>query len=394
MTIANGLGLTNFRTSMPGLLAGLAMGEGMDYPYRSALLPQINTVTIGGFSSDTDAVTISITLPSGVVVPVTVTRASSVPVDDAAAAAALVLLINASGSLRGHVVASSASAVVTLTFQHPNVVYGVATTVVGSTATVAQTQAPGGTAIPVARFVQRGTVVGGPPPSRGAPALAALTSATTAAQISGVTLRRNMLPNGESALSTADDVTPIGKMADVRSEGLVALLNSGGGTAAAGGQIHVVISEAGGDSIGEARASAAGATAEVWTMTPTAAELDFMLQVEWTRSDGSVETTILSSANPDGSATQTEISDGFRASLTQAQADGRLTGFAGSGTTTFILTGPVGQSFTVSNVGEGVVAAVETTPAVPYTVPLPLARASWVDETPEGSVGMAMLRLV
>lgn len=392
--IANGLGLTAFRTSMPGLIAGTPQGEGRDYPYRCALLPQNNTVTIGVFGADADSVTISITLPSGVVVPVTVTRASAVPVDDTAAAAALVLAINAAGSLRGHVVASSAAAVITLTFQHPNVVYGVATSVVAATATVAQTQAPGGTAIPVGRFVQRGTVVGQPPPSRGAPALAALTALTTAAQISGVTMRRNMLPNGESALASADDVVPIGKMADVRSEGPIAMLNSGGGTAQAGGQVHVVISEAGGDSIGEARASAAGATAEVWTMTPTAAELDFLLEVEWTQPDGTVQRTPLVSTGPDGSASQTEISDGFRTSLAQAQADGRLTGFVGSGTSTFILTGPTGQSFVVTNVGEGAVAAVETTPAVPYTVPLPLTRAVWVDEVPEGSVGIVMLRLV
>jgi hypothetical protein len=394
MPIANKFGVTAFSMALAGLVAGVPEGNVKATPYRNAVLPQINTVTITGYGADADAVSLLITMPSGEVITLgPVTRAAGVPADDEAAAAALVALVNARAALRGVVVATNVLGVLTLTFQHPNIYYPVSTTVVACVATVATTQTAGGTAIPIGRFIKRGTMAGGTPVGRAAPAIAPLVSTDTQAVVSAVLARTNMQINPESPLSSAVDVIPVGTMADGVYEGLIPMRNAGGGTASAGGQIHVVVSTSGGNEIGEARAAADGATAEVWTMTPTAAELDFLLEVEWTQTNGQIQRTILQSANPDGSATATEICDGWRAALVRAQADGKLTGFTGGGTATFTLTGPAGQSFVVYDLGEGASANVETTPAVIYTVPLDLARGCWHDEVPAGSVGRVSLRL-
>lgn len=394
MSIANALGRSGFRATITGKRAGLPLGENRVSPGRMALLAKLVGITIAGFGADTDAVTVSITLPDGTVVAETTTRAASVPVDDAAAAAALAVLINARAALRGVVVASSLAAVLSLAFVHPNIDYPVATTVVGCTATVAVTQAAGGSAMAVARFVKRGAVVPSAIPGQGAPAIAPLVASDVAASIWGVLCSRHMAVQAESALANAAEVIPLGETGDVLWEGIVPMRNAGGGTASAGGQVHAVVATTGGNEIGEARAASDGVTAEVWTVTPTASESDFAVEVVWTQTTGEIQRTILQSANPDGSASATEIANGFRTSLTEVQVDGRLTGFAGSGTATFILTGPAGQSFTVDSIGEGAAATVETTPSVPYTVPISLSRAQWIDETPEGAVGDVMVRMI
>src|SRR5688500_11198437 len=110
MTAYNNQGVVSYDTTRAGFVEGQVtdMSLGKMETYRNPLLPQVNTVTITGFGADADSIVLSITLPNGTVVPLTVTRAASVPVDDAAAAAALVLLVNAHASLNGHVEATSA----------------------------------------------------------------------------------------------------------------------------------------------------------------------------------------------------------------------------------------------------------------------------------------------
>ncbi len=105
--------------------------------------------------------------------------------------------------------------------------------------------------------------------------------------------------------------------------------------------------------------------AELWTMTPTAAENQFVILVRVTLANGDVQSVPLDAGEPDGSTTATEICDGWRTAFAAAQADGLLAGLAAGGTTTLTLTAPVGIDFTVSNIGEGVVATVETTNAAP-----------------------------
>jgi hypothetical protein len=110
-----------------------------------------------------------------------------------------------------------------------------------------------------------------------------------------------------------------------------------------------------------ATAAAAGATANVWTGTPTAAN-DTVYQQQIVYGSAIEVLTYLS----DGTATDQEICDGLRAQLALRNGvGGPLEGITGSGTTTLILTGPAdGRGFTPSSIGVGSLAWVETTPEV------------------------------
>lgn len=112
---------------------------------------------------------------------------------------------------------------------------------------------------------------------------------------------------------------------------------------------------------GDATAAALGATANVWTGTPTAVN-DTVYTQQIIFGDEVVLLTFLS----DGSATATEIVTGLKDQLAlHTGVGGRLYGLTGSGTTTFIITGPSdGRGFTPSSNGAGVLTWVETTAEV------------------------------
>lgn len=389
MTIQNNIGLTGFSRNIPER----AEGYPSDFdsikarPYRNAILGQISTVTIASFGADADSFTIYITLPNGTrVTACTITRAASVPVDDTAAAVAAVTAINALAALNGHVTATSALGVITLTFDHANIVYLVETAVTACTATVATTQAAGGSALPVARFVAAGTSVDGQP------AIRQLTSTDRDVNVRGILVPpRVAWPNAQSPLASATDQCPAGQMGAVAYEGHVNMKNVGDAASAPGGVVFAVVAATGGDEVGQARSDVDG-VAGLWTITPTAAELDFMILVEYTTSDGVRHSIPLLSANPDGSASATEIADAWRTAAATAQADGELTGFTFGGTATLTIAGPTGLPFSVVDVGEGVSATVETTPAAVYSTPLDLSRFYWAEAVAAGAVGPVMCR--
>jgi hypothetical protein len=111
-----------------------------------------------------------------------------------------------------------------------------------------------------------------------------------------------------------------------------------------------------------AAGATAGATANVWTGTPTSAnDTVFTMTIAF----GSVVQTLTYLSDVGSSAT--EIATGLRAELVKVNAavGQPLYGLTGSGTATFIITGPAdGRGFTPVNVGVGVVAWVETTAEV------------------------------
>jgi hypothetical protein len=389
MGIQNRIGLTGFTRSFSSNMREGSPAE-MDLPkarsYRNPLLPQTTTVTIAGFDTNNDAVTVAITLPNGVIVSLTVTRTGGAPADDTASAAALEAQVDASQPLNGHVEASAAAGVLTLAFQHAGIEYPVATTVTGCTATVANSQAAGGSALPLGRFVAAGTSLDG------IPAIRQLTSTDRDANVRGILLAPHaVFPNADSASPTATDVIPIGELGAVVYDGAINMRNNGDVATTVGGVVFAVVGTGGGDEVGEARSDVDG-VAGVWTVTPTAAELDFMVLIEWTSALGVKESIPLLSANPDGSANATEICDAWRTAFATAQADGKLTGFTAGGTATLTLTGPAGVPFTVSDVGEGVSATVETTPAVVYATPLDVKRFYWAEVIAPGAVGRIMTR--
>lgn len=386
MTIQNSLGVAGFSRRLTRGFAGQPQGDVRARPFRNALLAQINTVTIAGFGADTDSVTLSITLPDGTVVQETTTRAAGVPVDDAAAVTALKDLVNARAALRGHVVAEDDADVLTLTFQHTNIEYTVETTVTGCTATVAETQAPGGSSIPIGRFVKRGTSVGH------APAVDTLDSTDDDTVLAGILLRSvAQYPNAESPLASANDVVPAGNMCDVAFEGEVLMLNTGDVAASAGGQVFVVVATTGGDEVGEARADADGVV-QVTTLTPGAGQNSVEVSVLVTITSGEHEgKSLLLSALADASMTATEVCDAWR---TQLNADAFWSALlVDTGTATLILTAADASfSFDVTAV-QGTTTIAATTAHVAYAIPVDRRKAYWVEDTAAGAIGPIMLRM-
>lgn len=113
----------------------------------------------------------------------------------------------------------------------------------------------------------------------------------------------------------------------------------------------------------DAAGAAAGATANVWTGTPTVTN-DTLYQQQIVFGTKTVVLQFVS----DGTATAAEIVTGLLADLAKYNgAGGPLFGIVGSGTTTLILTGPAdGRGFTPSSISlvGGLVTWVETTAEV------------------------------
>jgi hypothetical protein len=113
----------------------------------------------------------------------------------------------------------------------------------------------------------------------------------------------------------------------------------------------------------DATGAALGATANLWTGTPTAVDSTlYRSQVTVTNNLGVVVSEEIEFTSGAGT-TATLIVTGLKANLLLKPA---LTGLvAGSGTATLILTGPAdGRAVTVTNSGPGTIAWVETTPEV------------------------------
>lgn len=197
-----------------------------------------------------------ITDPRGIEHTVTFTRGSGETltqiIDE------LVDFANGLASLNGVVVASNVSGTtVRLTFEHPGISYVVdQEAAAAGTVTVTETQAAGGTAQEIARFVDRGAADAG-----GLPSIADLTGSSDEDTIAGIVLRPiGQFPGIEGNVAQdpdTADVVPAGRIASVAYEGDVWMRNVGG-AAAPGGAVHVVRNTAGGQSLGQARGDADG----------------------------------------------------------------------------------------------------------------------------------------
>ena len=111
----------------------------------------------------------------------------------------------------------------------------------------------------------------------------------------------------------------------------------------------------------DAAGAAAGATANVWTMTPVVAN-DTLYQLEITYG---LEVVVLEYLS-DGTAADTEITAGILAELDKRNGAGQpLEGITGVDGATLVLTGPAdGTSFTPASIGVGDMGEVETTAGV------------------------------
>jgi hypothetical protein len=123
-------------------------------------------------------------------------------------------------------------------------------------------------------------------------------------------------------------------------------------------------------SVTNAAGAAVGATANLWTGTPTAVDSTrYAAQITVTKEDGTVVTEEISFTAGAGT-TATLICNGLRTNLgLKASLSGLVTG---SGTATLLLTGPAdGRAVTVTSAGPGTLAFVETTEEVSTHHPHP-----------------------
>lgn len=389
--------------------AGQPIGLGRDVPYSNPYLPQISTITLSATADVSDEIvadqvwSIVLTDPDGVEYETlyTVTAADNTAGTDGAGlaymATQLAAAIEANAEIEHLVNASASGAVITITWRHANAgAWTVAATCTPAAAeavltdTVATSQTAGGSTIPMARYVCYGTPVsegmGGGPGRR-----ASLPSATTSV-LAGIALKdiTQVRPFDTTASST--NAWSIGSIVSVREEGEVAMENVSDTAAIAGGAVYVVVSTSGGDALGEVRADADG-TADVWTLTPTAAnDAVYGITIHFPAWNGQGPMTfVVPPVTADASATATEIVTLLAASIaTVAELPSLITT---SGTSTLILTGDdLGRPFTVYDSAEaGDFASItHTTTAAQYTVKAIGAR--WTIPTAGGAIGRVFVR--
>jgi len=391
MTITNQAGLTAFSRDFHTMQEGQPWDSDFKArPYRNPYLAQLSTISIAGFGADADSIAVNVTLPGGAVITETVTRASSVPVDDAAAAVAMAALLNARAELSGHLVATTDGDDLILTFDHENVVYPVTTTVVACTGTVVETVSAGGSTVPYGRFIAAGAAVGGQS------ALRALVATDRTAQIRAVTARPQIGVNLGSALATAVDEIAAGDIGAGLYEGPVAMRNNGSVAAAEGGTVYAVVATTGGDEIGEARSDPSGGT-QVATITVVADHQNYAVNF----GIGGVDYQF-SYAPTDGTTSTADAIDGLEDSALQTITDrgiaALVTASTASATATMTLTAAAGYEFDyvdVTSFGEDVEATsgtVVVAATAVYAAPLDSSRFYWAEAVAAGAVGPVMCR--
>lgn len=355
-------------------------------PMINPRVKQVRTITFGGTATNGDYST-TFTLPSGDEVVVTTTRTGGSPSSNSDLATQHAADIEATAALYGHVESAEAdTATVVVTVQHPGIEIEFAHDAPSpGTLTSVDTVAADGTSLPCGRFV-----VASGETFDGTPGVELPDSTSTADDIVGVTMRpTGVLENSGDASPSALSSWPVGRMVDVAYEGQIFMRNVGG-AAAADGEVHVVISTAGGDALGEARGDSDG-VAQVTTLTPGAGQNSVEISVLITilTGDHAGKSLALSTLS-DGSMTATEVCDAWRTIINADAFWSTL--LTDSGTATLVLTSADPEvTFDVTNL-QGTVTIAATTAGVPYTVKLPKSAAKWPKAAAANALAPVKLR--
>jgi hypothetical protein len=409
MSLRSGRGITaaSLNGRQTAYKAGQPIGSGRDVTYSNPFLAQISTLTLAAVSDVSDEIvadqvwTITLTDPDGVAYETehTVTAADNTAGTDgdglAYMATTLAAALEANVEIEGLIDASASAAVITITWKQANqgtwTVAAVCTPAAAEavlTATAATSQTAGGTTLPMARFVAFGTPV---PEGAGGPGRRASLPSAVTSVIGGISLYDLTETRPYDTTSTAVNTYAVGSLVNVREQGEVAMENVSSVAAIAGGPVYCVVSTTGGDALGEARSDAAG-TADVWTLTPTAANSAvFGVQVYFPEWNGqSSKTFVFGNFTSDADGTATEISTGISDQMDADVAFSALV--TATGTATIILTGrDLGRPFVVTDVAEAgdFTSVTHTTTAAMYTVLVP--RARWTIPTAASAIGRVHL---
>jgi len=349
---------TTYDVSIPARIKGMPLtAPRRSVPAQLPLLAQILRLTIPGGAGTSDVTITVVDEESGQSYSITVTGSAT----EATLLASVLAAVRGNAKLNQLFSVADggtgADVVVDFTARHANRGYQLSSVGGASGAsaagTVSELQAEGGAGLEMGIIVARGSNDG---------EFAALGASSTIADILGVLFRTdaNHFHSLENDTFDAVDACrrgkhyPISEMIRYWAEAEEAMTPSS--------RVYVRRATTSGvGTPGDLRASPAG-SAQVATVTPTAAELDYVLLVDVTIA-GVRQLVPLLAANPDGSNTATETCDALRAAVAQAQTDGLLAGFSTGGTATMTLTGPAGVAFLAQSTGEGLLAVADTTPA-------------------------------
>jgi hypothetical protein len=409
MALRNQSGIVSYEQFHDAYEAGTPQGDGRDVPYENPLVAQISTITITGTAAqlvEDQVFSTTVTDPNGVAYAAlyTVDAAdAAIAVDaDAVERAGLRVAqsLNALADLANILTATSGTVaggdegLVTLTFLHPpnpetplgEIVWTAATVIAPAVAeptmaaASATPQNAGGVLLPMARWAAYGTPVGEGQRRAIRP--------SAGDRLAGIILRDISVRRGFSTLDAAANEHRPGDMVTVREEGDVAMFNRDPAAVSAGDPVFVIVDPLGGGAVGEARASAAG-IAQITTATPTVAnDTTYSLLVDIPAAQGLPALQRTFTILSDGTATDQEICDAFRAAMA---ADAAFTArIVASGTTTLVLTGQTpGAAFVVADVQEGAgdwTSITLTQAAVAYTEPA--AESWWNGTINPGGVGL------
>lgn len=344
----------NFDINPPMALEGMVQSDRETRDMTLAQLPQITTGTIGSSEAGSFVLTVvddetsqshstTITLSGG---------------GDATSLDEIKAGVEASGKINDlFSVTEDGATDFVLAARHANRAYTVSATPPGSMTTVfALTQASGGSGVEMGRMMRR---VAGEDYQ-----FDALTPTTTVDELVGTSIRLdgNHFHLLENDTPSAIDTLDRGRTHSLLEEGEQWVKVEEAVTPSSTVYCRRALTASAGR-LGGFRASAAGGQ-KVVTVTPTAVnDAQYSILIEWDPPGSAKKQSIPLTVVGDGTATATEICDDYRTASAAALADGVLAGFTFTGTATLVITGPAGQDFEVVDVGTGVSAVAETTPA-------------------------------
>ena len=366
-----------FSTTKPTYLAGQVLESGVIDSYLYAAQQRVGTLTVGGTPADGDYVSTFSGIEGQDPIVIMTTRATT-PSTNTDLATQHVVDIEANAVLRNVLRATSAAAVVTLTWIRAGETCTVTTSAPsGATLTWAETTAAAVANLPVGIAVAYGATAG---------TIRALATGDTDASIAGVVARHEGKMVGNTGVTADVDGYEAGSEVPVLKSGVIAVPVEE--AVVENGTVRARMIAAATEQAGRFRTTHDG-TAQVTTGTPTAAnDTEYVLQIHFTAGPAKGETFTIQCVS-DSSATATEICTALKASL---NADTRLAALiTESGTDTLILTATDDESiFQVTDIGAGAWASITTgTAGAPDTITM--ANAAYRVGAANG--GTAALRL-
>lgn len=392
MGIAPGLGQISYSRNQGEQRKGrpATMTPVEAFAAANPILATLGNLLVGGSIADGNYDTTVVDTATGETFLVRTIRATT-PTANADLAAQHAIDLNAQlGSILTATVNGTTAEQVDLVFLHAGRVYTVTTAVTGGgTMVFTEDQAPGGSALNIARFVRYGTEIDG---DRVVQDL--VSSSLSADVIAFLLTPLAEITNQASPLAADEDQYLAGEAVNAGYRGK-AMAENVGGAGSNGGFVFVVVDTAGGDEIGEMRADADG-TAHVVEASPAAGnDLHYQLSISLiSLSTGLTVHSETFGFLSDASGTAAEVADGM---VLAVDASALVTQHGCTSANVgddLEVTAPVGFRLDIADGGgAGIFTVAEITPLVANTIRLPKVAARLDQDIAAGATGRIYINL-